>query len=127
MEAHTDAIVRSLVAMAWADGHMDDSEKAVIDALVAAFQLSEQDADLVRRYAAEPRTLDDVPLTELSADDRRLLLQHAVILSYVDGEQSQREKELLDALVKRLRVPQGEADLIISSANKRAERLLELL
>jgi len=127
MEPHTEAIVRSLVAMAWADGRMDDTERAVLDALVAAFELSDDDANIIKEYAAEPRTLDDVPLTELSGDDRRLLLQHAVILSYVDGEQSQRELELLDAMVKRLRVPAPEAEMIIDAANRRAKRLLELL
>ena len=127
MEAHTEAIVKSLVAMAWADGRMDESEKAVLEALIAAFQLSTEDAEAVRTFATVPRTLDDVPLTELSGDDRRLLLQHAVIFSYVDGEQSADEVELLAALVKRLRVPEAEANIIIDAAGRRARRLLELL
>ena len=50
-----------------------------------------------------------------------------MILSYVDGEQSEHEKQMLDALVKRLRVPEAEAELIIGSASRRAARLLELL
>lgn len=127
MEAHMDAIVKSLVAMAWADGHIKDEEERVLEALIAAFELDEPDAEAVRAYASAPRTLDDVPLTELSADDRRLLLQHAVIISYVDGEQSEQERAVLDALVGRLHIPASEADPIIAAADRRAKRLLTLL
>ena len=127
MEAHIEAIVKSLVAVAWADGRMEAEELEVLEAMVSAFELSAEDADSIRQYARERRGLDDVPLTDLSADDRRLLLQHAVIITYVDGEQSADEVELLKDLVKRLRIPQEEADAIIAGADKRAKRLMKLL
>lgn len=127
MEAHTDAIVKSLVAMAWADGHMAEEERAILDALIGAFELSGEDAETVRAFADTRRSLEDVPLAELSAEDRRLLLQHAVIISYVDGTQSAEELAVLEALVKRLRIPEAEATAIIASADRRAKRLLTLL
>ena len=127
MESHIEAIVKSLVAVAWADGRMEAEELEVLEAMVSAFELSSEDAESIREYAKEPRGLEDVPLTDLSADDRRLLLQHAVIITYVDGEQSPDEVELLNELVKRLRIPQEEADRIIAGADKRAQRLMKLL
>ncbi len=127
MAPHVEASIKALVAVAWADGKVDQRERDVIEGLVAAFQLSEEDAEAIRQWAAEPRTLDDIDLTELSAQDRRLLLQHAVVVTYVDGEQSEEEKRLLEQLVERLRVPKEEAEPLLSAAEQRVKRHLELL
>lgn len=127
MQAHIEAIVKSLVAVAWADGRLDGSEGELLDALASAFELAEDDARRLKAFAAEPRTLDDVPLTELSADDRRLLLQHAVLITYVDGEQTSDERELLRDLAGRLRIPAEESEQVLSSADRRAQRLSKML
>jgi uncharacterized tellurite resistance protein B-like protein len=124
---YQEAMLRSLVAVAWADGHLASEEAEVVEALISTFQLSVQDADKVREFAKTPRTLDDVPVTELSAEDRRLLLQHAVILSYIDGGQTERELDIIDELVDRLRIPEKEADELIAAANERAKKLMDLL
>ncbi|NOY94145.1 MAG: TerB family tellurite resistance protein [Deltaproteobacteria bacterium] len=127
MQDAQEAMVKSLVAVAWADGRMDDEEAEVIEALISAFELDGDDAEGIREFAKTPRTLADVPLTDLSAADRRLLLQHAVILTYVDGEQSEQEKQILNAMVQGMSIPADEANELISRADARAQRLLELL
>lgn len=127
MQDSQEAMVKSLVAVAWADGKMDDEETEVIEALISAFELEGDDAATIRDFAKTPRTLADVPLTDLSAADRRLLLQHAVILTYVDGEQSEQEKQILQAMVHGMRIPSEEANELITRADARAQRLLELL
>lgn len=127
VKEYQDAMLRSLVAIAWADGHFADEEAEVIEALISTFELGEADADMVRQYAKTPRTLDDVPVTELSPEDRKQLLQHAVILSYIDGGQSEIELDIIDELVDRLSIPEKEADDLIAAANQRAKRLLDLL
>ena len=95
MQDYQEAMVKSLVAVAWADGRVDDEESEVIEALLAAFEIAGADAEAIREYAKTERKLEEIPLTELSASDRRQLLQHAVILSYIDGEQSEKEREVL--------------------------------
>lgn len=127
MEDYQEAMVKSLVAVAWADGRMDGTEGEVIDALLSAFQIDGDDAKAIREYAKSPRSLDDVPITELSAHDRRMLIQHAVILTYIDGKQSQHEVKVLKQLCDKLRVPEAEAKDLIDSATTRAKRLLDLL
>jgi tellurite resistance protein len=124
---YQDAMLRSLVAIAWADGHFADEEAEIIEAMISTFELGEEDAQKVREYAKTPRSLDDVPVTELSENDRRVLLQHAVILSYIDGGQSEVELDVIDELVDRLGVPEKEADDIIAAANTRAKKLVDLL
>lgn len=127
MEDHQEAMVKSLVAVAWADGRVEAEETEVIEALISAFDIQGQDADRIREYAREPRSIDDVPLTDLSAHDRRMLLQHAVILTYIDGKQSDDEVKVLDALVGKLNIPADEARTLLDNAGDRARRLLDLL
>lgn len=126
MDAHVEAMVKSLVAVAWADGRMDTEERDVLDALISAFQLSGDDAKSVRAYAASSRSMNDVAVTLLSEGDRRQVLQHAVILTYVDGEQSDTERAVIQELITKLSIPADEATEIIKSAEKRAQRLVAL-
>lgn len=127
MQEHQEAMIKSLVAVAWADGRVDGEETEVIEALLSAFEIDGADADHIREYAKQPRTLDDVPLTDLSASDRRALLQHAVILTFIDGHQSDEEKAVLNDLVQRLRLPDAEAKVLLEASEQRAKRLLSLL
>jgi len=123
---YTEAVVKSLVAVAWADGQMDSEEHEVLEALLAAFDVSDEDAAGIREYAKTPRTLDELPLGELSSHDRRMLLQHAVIITFVDGVQSDAEKALLSDLVKHLKMDEAEAAPLIATAEARAKRLMSV-
>lgn len=127
MHAQDLAIVRGLVSVAWADERIADEEQQVLDALLAAYGASPSEARELRRYAEKRRTLEDIELTELGADDRRVLLQHAVLLTFIDGEQHQKEKDLLEDLVTRLRIPPVEAQRVIGVAEQRARSLLDQL
>lgn len=121
------AVLKSLVAVAWVDGRFASEERAHLDALINAFGANEAEAASIRAYAETPRTLADIPLSELSADDRRSLLNHAVVVTHIDGEQTEDEKKLIGALAVHLRIPEGEAVRIIDAAEARVKRLLETL
>jgi uncharacterized tellurite resistance protein B-like protein len=121
------AIVKSLVSVAWADGVFAAEETEMVEALIAAFEADDDEAKAIRKYAAEKKTLDDIPITDLSAEDRRVLLQHAVLLTYVDGEQHETEKKFVDDLCEKLRIPAEESKELISAAEGRAKRFLNLL
>ena len=121
------AILKGLVSVAWADGRMVGEEKEVLEALLQAFEASPSEAHELRMFAREPKELSDVPLHDLSADARRLLLQHAVLLSFVDGEQDQKEKQLIDELCEVLRIPNIESRGLVAAAEERAKSLLQLL
>lgn len=127
MKTQDLAILKSLVSVAWADGELHDDEKEMIEALISAFGANEMEAQFVREYAAEQKTIDDVPLDDLSPEDRRLLLQHAVYLTYVDKEQHESEKKFLDALEKHLEIPAEEASQIREHAEVRAKAHLSML
>ncbi len=127
MHEQNMAILRGLVSVAWADGRVAKEEAEVIDALLEAFGASPSEAAELRLYAQEPRTLEDVPITELSYDDRRVLLQHAVLITFIDGEQQEKERQLLDQLCERLRIPSLEARGLMEAAEQRARSYLNLL
>lgn len=127
MHDQDKAIVKSLISIAWADGRVADEETEVIEALLQAFDASKEDTAELRAYAQTKRTLEDIPLTDLSSDDRRTLLQHAVLLTYIDGEQSADEKAFLTSLCERLRIPGVEAAPLLGAAEERAKRFLNLL
>jgi tellurite resistance protein len=127
MQDYQEAMLKSLVAIAWADGRVEAEETEVIEALLSAFEVSGPDADVIREYAKTPRAIADVPVSDLSAADRRALIQHAVILTYIDGTQSEDEKQVLADLVTKLRVPADEAKDILAAAEERAKRLISLL
>jgi tellurite resistance protein len=121
------AILKGLVSVAWADGRMSGEEKEVLEALLQAFEATPSEAHELRMFAREPKQLSDVPLHDLSADARRLLLQHAVLLSFVDGEQHQKEKLIIDELCEVLRIPSIESRGLVAAAEERAKSLLKLL
>jgi uncharacterized tellurite resistance protein B-like protein len=121
------AIVKALVPMAWADGELAEQEIETLDALLDAFNATVAEKLAIKEYAKTKRTLDDIELQELSADDRRLLLQHAVLLSFADGTQKPSELEFLGMLAAKLRIPEAEAKTTMDAAAARAKKFLHLL
>jgi tellurite resistance protein len=127
MHEQDRAILKSLVSVAWADGRVSDEETEVLEALLQAFEAKPEEIAELREYAKTPRTLADIPITELSADDRRVLLQHAVLISFIDGEQAPEEKKLLGELCEKLRIPAEEVPGLMAAAEGRAKKFLDVL
>lgn len=127
MHAQNMAIVKSLVSVAWADERFAEEEREMVEALISAFEATDEQATELRDFAAVRKTLDDIPVEELSQDDCRVLLQHAVLLSYVDGSQEESEKKLIADLSQKLAIPSEEATQLIDLAETRAKRFLNLL
>ena len=88
-----EAMLKSLVAVAWADGRIENEETEVIEALISAFGVEGCASCVIREYAKTPKSINDVPTTELSASDRRVLLQHAVIVTYIGPLHVKLERE----------------------------------
>ena len=117
-------IVRSLVAVAWADGKIEAPESGVIEGLLCGFDASPEEEQEILEYAKARRTFEnDIPLTELSRDDRELLLANAALLTHADGEQSEQEKALLEKLIHVLGFTPAEASEILESAGDGALQL----
>jgi uncharacterized tellurite resistance protein B-like protein len=127
MQEETFALIQALVPIAWADGDFAVKEKEMLDALLDAYEATPEEKKKLQDYAQEKRTLDDINLQDLSAASRRVLLQHAVLLSFADGEQHVAESKLIAELATKLRVPEDEAKAVVTEAEARAKKSLNLL
>jgi uncharacterized membrane protein YebE (DUF533 family) len=121
------ALLRSLIAVSWADGKVAEEETALIDSLIESFGADAAEAAACREFASAPKTLDDVPLGDLDTASRRRLLQLAVLVSYVDGHQDEAEKAIIDDLARRLEIPEAERVPLMKGSEMRARGLLRVL
>ncbi len=121
-------IVKSLIAVAWADGTVKEPERGMIDSLLWAFGASDDEEAELQQYAKKKRKLsDDIPISELGQADRELLLAHAALLTHADGKQTKAEERLLSKLVQVLAFSDHQAEPIIANAKQRAAKLAERL
>ena len=127
MGENEKTIIKALVSIAWADGRLVAREQEMLEAAVASFDASDTEAEELREYAASPHTLVDIEVAHLGPDDRRRLLDHAVVLTFIDGEQHHEEQEMLGRLVRLLEMEPAESKAIIAAAEQRAKRLIALL
>lgn len=110
-------IVKSLVAVAWADGKVEAPESGVIEGLLCGFDATEEEEGEILEYAKERRTLsEDIPVEDFTDEDRELLLANAALLTHADGQQTPDEVELLDKLIKLLDFTPEQAKPILDSA-----------
>jgi len=118
------ALIKCLVAVAWADGQIDRPEAGMIDGLLWAYGASDEEEGTIREFAGTKRTLKDSALPDdLSREERELALAHAALLTHADGEQTTQEKRILTELAKKLGFSVDDAKPIIASARDRAQKL----
>lgn len=107
-------VLRSLVAVAWADGKIAEGESGVIEGLLCGFDASDEEEREILEFAKIRRTLeDDIPLADLSAEDRELLLSNAALLTQADGDQSDAERTVLDRLATMLGFDAAEVEKVL--------------
>lgn len=123
--AEAMAALKTLVAIAWADGRLDPRELNLLDALAESSELPEGLREELRDYAREPKTLADAPLELLGPEARRDVLARAVVLSLIDGFEHPAERAMIAELATRLALPDTEQ--VLAEGAARARRLLELL
>jgi len=117
-------IVKSLVAVAWADGTVTEPESGMIDSLLWAFGASEAEEADVREFAKKKRTIKgDIVAKSLDQDGRELLLAHAALLTHADGKQTPAEAKLLKTLAEHLEFSEADTQRIVGSAKERAQRM----
>lgn len=109
-------IVKSLVAVAWADGKLAAPEAGVIEGMLCGFDATDEEEREILQYARQKRTLtDDAPIRELNREDRELLLANAALLTHADGNQSDEERALLSKLIALLEISDADARQILES------------
>ena len=127
MENTRKKLLKLLVALAWADGRVRAEEMEVIEAMLDTFRVDAEAAAEVREFARTPRTLDDVEVDGITVDDAGLVLYQAVLLTFIDGEQTDTEIRLLEQFMEKIGLTREEAAPIMERATARAKNLLAVL
>jgi uncharacterized membrane protein YebE (DUF533 family) len=115
-------IVKSLVAVAWADGALAEPEAGMIDSLLWAFGASDEQEAEIREFAKKKRTIKgDIVAKALDQSARELLFAHAALLTHADGKQTLAETKLLKSLAEHLEFSEADAARIVEHAEERAK------
>jgi len=113
------AIMKTVVCVAWADGLFKDQERRALEGLLAAAQLTPEEVDELRRYAAEPRTLADVDTSVLTPEDCKKVVILAVALAHADYDYSFVERQTILKMCERMGFSPSETHTLLSRANAR--------
>ncbi len=90
-----------LIAMAWADGKLDDREKAGVRAAAEVLNLSKEFRDRLEKSLEKAMPLDQILLDQLSPRDKAFAYVAATWMSGVDDDVDAKEKLVLDMVANR--------------------------
>lgn len=95
-------ILGLLVAMAWADGKLDDSEKEGVRGAARVLNLPKELRDELDKLLEKPTPFDELLLEKLGPKDRAFAFVAAAWMAGADSDVAEKEKGLLDKLADRL-------------------------
>ncbi len=90
-----------LIAMAWADGRLDDREKAGVRGAADVLNLSKEFREKLDKSLEKAMPLDQILLDALSPRDKAFAFVAATWMSGVDDAVDAKEKVVLDMLATR--------------------------
>jgi uncharacterized membrane protein YebE (DUF533 family) len=85
-----------LITMAWADGRLDDNERASVLAAAEVFNLTKELRDRLDQILEKPMPVEELLVENLSARDKSFAFVAAAWMSGVDSEVDEKEQQLLD-------------------------------
>jgi len=115
----------ALVAMAWADGRLEDSEKAGVRGAASVFNLSKELRSRLDQVLENPVPIDQILYDAMSERDRSFLYVAAAWMSGVDEDVDESEEKMLDELASELgfdAAKKAELELIARGLGKSSER-----
>ena len=90
-----------LIAMAWADGRLDDREKAGVRGAAEVLNLSKEFREKLDKALEKAMPIDQILLDTLSARDKAFAFVAATWMSGVDDDVDAKEKVVLDMVATR--------------------------
>jgi uncharacterized membrane protein YebE (DUF533 family) len=91
-----------LIAVAWADGRLDEQEKAGVRGAAQVLNLTKVLRERVETLLEKPAKLSELLLEPLSQRERAFAYVAAAWMAHVDGKVDPKEQALLDELAKAL-------------------------
>ena len=94
-DACTEALA-ILIAMAWADGRLDDREKKGVRAAASVFNLTKELRDRIDTLLEKPMPVEELLVDSLGARDKAFLYVAAAWMAGIDDDVDPKEQALLD-------------------------------
>jgi uncharacterized membrane protein YebE (DUF533 family) len=104
-----EALVRTMVAAAWADGNLDESERATIETALKNAGEDKKLRAVLANERPEAETLDKIAAGARSPNHSAQLFAAACL---VTGEPTQSERGFLSRLAHRLGIEEGHAEAV---------------
>jgi uncharacterized membrane protein YebE (DUF533 family) len=87
-----------LITMAWADGHLDESERAGVKGAAEVLNLSKELRERLELVMEKPTKLEYLLFEELTPRDKAFAYVAAAWMSNVDEDVHEKEEQMLDQL-----------------------------
>jgi uncharacterized membrane protein YebE (DUF533 family) len=115
-------ILGLLVAMAWADGKLDDAEKEGVRGAARVLNLPKELRDELDKMLEKPTPLDQLLLEKLGPKDRAFAFVAAAWMAGADADLADKEKGMLDDLAGRLGFSHEKRDELLGFAKDLAPK-----
>jgi uncharacterized membrane protein YebE (DUF533 family) len=92
----------ALVALAWADGQLEDREKAGVRGAVEVLNLTKEMRERLEKTLAAPAEVDQILVESLTPRDRAFTYVAAAWMCGADDEVHEKEEAALDQLARHL-------------------------
>lgn len=107
-----------LIGMAWADGRLDDDEKAGVRGAAEVFNLGKDHRGRVEELLGKAPKLSDAKLDGLSARDRAFAFVATAWMAHVDGRLDPEEEKLLGEIGGKLGLDAARQKQLVETAKK---------
>lgn len=106
MDAQTNALVKSLIHMMWADGVIEEHEREFLGGVVSELGCTEEEMNEISKMMATPPTEElNFDVDSIEQSKREEILQAAAAMAMVDGVLAGSEKDMVEALASHLDIP----------------------
>lgn len=119
--------IHASVALAGADGAVDDQERRLIEALVSAAKCSEHEANAIRAEFDDPPTVDMITEEITDPLQRGFVLRLLLTTAHVNGRYEPSEAAFLEELARRFGISPDELDRYEAEALQGYEQNADLV
>ncbi|HBM96527.1 TPA: hypothetical protein DD394_03210 [bacterium UBP9_UBA11836] len=119
MDAQTNALVKSLIHMMWADGVIEEHEREFLGGVVSELGCTEEEMNEISKMMVAPPTEElNFDVDSIEQSKREEILQAAAAMAMVDGVLAGSEKKMVEALADHLDIPTDRRQALIEEVRQ---------
>ena len=119
MDAQTNALVKSLIHMMWADGVIEEHEREFLGSVVSELGCTKEEMEEISKMMVTPPTEElDFDVDSIEQSKREEILQAAAAMAMVDGVLVGSEKNLFEVLASHLDIPIARRQALIEEVRQ---------